>query len=124
MATSTVTWTITTAGSPDGYLHVAGSSHVYNGDPRIRQQPAIQSSGGFVDRTSCFPMVLPGLVESARKISERPDHPFNPMLDSDGRPYYDFAMDHRLFCQDCAAGSIYMDDPGAHLYVIHEWELG
>lgn len=131
MTTSAVTWTIST-GAASG-LHIADhSTYVYNGDPR-QQSPnmALQSSWTPYEPGAHFGEPLPPMRVDPQIIA-KPDHAFNPLLDMDGRPYYDtlppygsnLLKGRRLFCQDCPAGNIHMDDPGAHPYVIHEWELG
>lgn len=51
------------------------------------------------------------LDEISAAIVRRPDHEF--YADEDG-----------CYCQLCPGNSIYIDDRGAHPYVIREWEIG
>lgn len=128
MTTSAVTWTINMSSG----LRVADhSTYVYNGDPRqSTPNMALQSAWTPYEPGAHFGEALPPMRLDPQIVA-KPDHAFNPILDMDGRPYCDTlppydrsASRSRSFCQDCPDGNIYMDEPGAHLYVIHEWELG
>lgn len=78
--------------------------------------PGLVTSPPFAAQQPSFwpaaePINTEDLLDYAARITKKPDHEWNPFPGGS-------------YCQDCDAGNLHMDEPGAHLYIIREWEIG